>query len=296
VVYIPQQVRFRLVGTDGYFLEGVSVSATPINFSAPSNWTSILLGINDNVGITGTTVSGTTSSDGSWVAPMLQSIQYNMTSYRASDIDYTMTIHPEQTDYTLTIPVGVVAIPTSAANVITYSVQNATVDATHQYFNMSYEDTSGGTNALVFYVYNTSSKVLVSSAAYSGAAANDQTYSALLGVVEGNSYTYGVSANQSEYGWINQTSTMTLSYDTQIFANMPSWVKVWFSVGIIVIFAALFSLYSRALALIAIPILTWYFQFVLKTLPSTFLSTIALGTMLTIGVLVYIRQQENTIQ
>jgi hypothetical protein len=48
--------------------------------------------------------------------------------------------------------------------------------------------------------------------------------------------------------------------------------------------------------MMVIPILTWYFQFVMGWLPSSFMSSITLGVMLAIGVLIYIRQKENTIQ
>ena len=55
-------------------------------------------------------------------------------------------------------------------------------------------------------------------------------------------------------------------------------------------------IYSKPFALIGIPLLTWAFQYIFKLIPGSFLSLIGLGCMLTIGVLVYIRQAENKIQ
>lgn len=296
VVYIPQQVRIRLIDLQGYPLNGVTVTATPLNFTAPSNWTDILFGINPAVNIVGTAVYGTTGSDGSWVAPMLPSIKYNLTMVRASDVNYNLQIYPSQTEYTFTLPIGLVPIPTSAANIVTYSLANASISSTQQYINMSYSDTSvQGTTSLTFAVYNLSGAVIASTS-YSGAAANSKTYSQIITVAQGQSYTYAILANQSEYGWINQTKTVTFANQVALIGSAPGWVEQFVAIGLIIIFAALFSIFSKTFAMVGIPILTWYFQFVLGWLPSTFLSTIALGTMLTLGVLMYIRQRENMIQ
>jgi PKD repeat protein len=296
VVYIPQQVRIRIIDLQGYPLNGVTVTATPLNFTAPSNWTEILFGINPAVNIVGTTVYGTTGSDGSWVAPMLPSIKYNLTMVRVSDVNYNFQIYPSQTEYTFTLPIGLVPIPTSAANIVTYSLSNASIRSTQQYINMSYSDTSvQGTNYLKFAVYNLSGAT-VASTVYTGAAANSKTYSQIITVSQGQSYTYAILANQSEYGWINQTKTVTFANQVALIGSAPGWVEQFVAIGLIIIFAALFSIFSKTFAMVGIPILTWYFQFVLGWLPSTFLSTIALGTMLTLGVLMYIRQRENMIQ
>jgi len=294
IVYIPQQVRFRFVGIDGYPVSGMLITATPLNFTAPSNWTEILFGINPAVNITGSAVNGITGDDGSWVAPMLSSIQYSIHMLR-SDIDYTITLYPSQTEYTFTIPIGVIAIPTPASNVVSYSIQNASVDATHQYFNMSYLDASGGTNALTFSVRNTSGIVL-SSASYSGAAANNQVFSQLVTVSQGESYTFAFAANQSEYGWINQTDTVTLANQIALLDAAPGWVEEWIAIALIIVIASIFTLWSKPFALVGIPVAGWFFQHILGWLPSTFMSDIAFVCMLALGILVYIRQKENAIQ
>jgi hypothetical protein len=295
IVYIPQQVRIRLVGIDGTPLSNVLVSATPQNFTAPDNWTEILFGISPSVGIRNTTVFGTTGSDGSWVAPMLQSFQYNITMARTPDVNYAITIYPSQPEYTFTVPLGYIGI-SAPTNLVTYSLQNASIDAAHQYINMSYLDaTSAGTNQLNFSVYNITG-ALVASANYSGTSACSQTFSQIITVSQGQSYTYGMTANQSSYGWINQTSTLTLANQVALIGSAPSWVEEWIAIALIILFAAGFSIWSKPIAMIAIPILTWYFQFIMGWLPASFMSSITLGVMLAIGVLIYIRQKENTIQ
>ena len=293
VYYLPQQVRMRLIDTDSYPLSGVTIAATPLNFTAPENWTELLLGISSGVNIMGTTVSGVTGSDGSWVAPMVQSILYNISMTRTPDINYAFQIYPSQSEYVFTIPLGVVPIPTSIANIVTYSLSNATINATHQFFNVTYSDTSTqGTDKLSFYVYDLGGTLLASNS-YTGASANSQTFSQVLAVSQGQSYTYGFAANQSRYGWINQTDTVTFANQVALIGAAPSWVEEFAAIAIIIIFSALFSIWSKAIAMIAMPLLTYFFQFAMGWLPSTFLSSIALGVMLTLGVLIYIRQKEN---
>jgi hypothetical protein len=295
IVYIPQQVRFRLMGTDGNYLSNVFVQATPINFTAPANWTETLLGISPNVGIRDTTVYGTTGTDGSWAAPMLQSFQYQINMTRGTDVNFNFTIYPSALDYTFTIPVAGFVPITTPSNIVSYSLQNMTINETYQFINMTYNDGSLNTNYLAFNIYDINSS-LVYSTNYTGASANSQNFSVIQQCPKGTSYTYGFQANQSAYGWINQSSTIKLQSQIELLQNGPAWVGQWFAIAIIIVFGTLFMIYSKPFALVGIPLLTWAFQYIFMLLPSSFLSLIALGCMLTIGVLVYIRQAENKIQ
>jgi len=299
IVYIPQQVRFQLIGTDGMYLSNVFIQATPINFTAPANWTETLLGIAPGVGIRDTTVYGTTGTDGSWVAPMLQSFQYQINLTRSSDINYNFTLYPQVTEYRFIIPVaGYVPIVTPS-NIVSYSLQNATINESSnvmfQFINMTYNDGSLNTNKLSFVVYDVNN-TLVYSQNYTGAAANAQNFSYVQKCNKGQAYTYGFQANQSAYGWINQSSTIKLTSQIELLANGPAWIGQWVAIVLIVVFGTLFMIYSKPFALIGIPLLTWAFQYIFKLIPGSFLSLIGLGCMLTIGVLVYIRQAENKIQ
>ena len=299
IVYIPQQVRFQLIGTDGAYLSNVFIQATPINFTAPANWTETLLGISPSVGIRDTTVYGTTASDGSWVAPMLQSFQYQINLTRGTDVNYNFTIYPLSNDYKFTIPVGGYLPIVTPSNIVSYSLQNATINESstvmYQFINMTYNDGSLNTDKLSFVVYN-ANNTLVYSRNYTGAASNAQNFSYVQQCNKGQAYTYGFQANQSAYGWINQSSTIKLISQVELLANGPAWITQWFAIAMIVIFGTLFMIFSKAYGLVGIPLLTWSFQYVFGFLPATFLSNVALLCMLTIGVPVYIRQAENKIQ
>lgn len=82
--YSPLQVKLNVMNLVGTPLGGVLVTATPLDFTAPEDWAQILIGIQPSVNITGTSVSGYTGTDGSWVAPMLQSQRYRFTFTNSS--------------------------------------------------------------------------------------------------------------------------------------------------------------------------------------------------------------------
>lgn len=290
--YVPNQVTFRFYDQFTNPINGLNVTATPLNFTAPDNWAQTLIGVSPSVNITGTSVTGYTGFDGSWVAPVLPSIEYQITVV-GSGVDYTFSMYPSQQAYAFTIPVGLVPIPTSAASTVTYTLSNATVNSSYQYFNMSYSDTSSsGTTHLTFAVYNISGYP-IDSITYTGAAANSQTYSQMLPVSQGQTYTYGVFASQSSYGWINQTETVTLANQVALIGAAPSWVELWFAIATVIIFGAVFSIFSKPFAMVGIPLLVYFYQFVMGWLPSSVLSTFSLAVMLVLGILIYIRRQEN---
>jgi hypothetical protein len=294
-VYIPQQVRIRLVDFEGDYLSGVMVTATPVNFTAPANWTEILFGISPGVNITGSSVTGITGTDGSWVAPMLQSIQYNVSFTRDPDISYIVTLYPQQSEYVYTIPLGIMPI-TTPSNIITYSLSNATIDATHQYVNMTYTDSSGGTDYLQFAVFDTNN-TMIHSANYTGTAANSQVYSQVVTCPKGTGTSYVINANQSQYGWINQSATIRLDTQVDLMLNGgPEWVKQWVAIGLIIIIGTLFSIFTRKYAGIAIGTAIFAFQYIFFWLPANWVSNIALLSIFGVGALIYIRESENKIQ
>jgi hypothetical protein len=197
------------------------------------------------------------------------------------------------------IPVAGYVPITTPTNVVSYSLQNATINESStvmfQFINMTYNDGSLNTDKLSFVVYDVNN-TLIYSQNYTGTSANAQNFSYVQRCANGQAYTYGFQANQSAYGWINQSSTIKLISQVNLLAGGPAWITQWFAIAMIVIFGALFMIFSKAYALVGIPLLTWAFQYVFGFLPATFLSNVALLCMLTIGVMVYIRQAENKIQ
>jgi hypothetical protein len=296
--YVPQQVRIKLVDQTGKVLSGVSMSATPLNFTAPANWTQVLIGIDPSVNMQGTTLLGTTATDGSWAAPMLASFQYGFTITDATrGISMNFSTYPSQTEYVWMIPVGFVAIETPS-NIVTYSLGNVTINQTSEYINMSYSDSTSGTTYLQFAVFNVSG-AMVYSANYTGNAnCASKTYSQPIihGTAGGDAFSYGIFASQTQYGWINQTQTVTFSNQIALIGAAPGWVEYWLSVGLIIITGASFGLLARRFALIVVSLLAWFLQFWMGWFDVGAPGAVLFGFMLALGVLIYIRESENKLQ
>ena len=222
--YLPTQVRLKFTDYNGAPLTGVSVVATPINFSAPAGWINALLGINPSVNIVGTSVGLNTDTLGVCAMPMVQSIEYSIVvegtsaSNPAETVNTTFNLFPVQTAYEIPLPTNLVpyALPTpqTATTNITYSITNTT-GASTQTYTTTYNDTTGGTTALQLFVENTTGAWIASSN-YTGSAANSETFSQSEPNPNGGTYTWGFLATQAQLGNITQTKT----------ANFPEFINL----------------------------------------------------------------------
>ena len=222
--YLPTQVQLKFTDYNGAPLTGVSVVATPINFSAPAGWINTLLGINPNVNIVGTSVGLNTDTLGVCAMPMVQSIEYSIVvkgtsaSNPAETVNTTFNLFPVQTAYEIPLPTNLVpyALPTpqTATTNITYSITNTT-GASTQTYTTTYNDATGGTTALQLFVENTTGAWIASSN-YTGSAANSETFSQSEPNPNGGTYTWGFLATQAQLGNITQTKT----------ANFPEFINL----------------------------------------------------------------------
>ena len=298
VVYSPTMVQFLFYNENLKTISNAYVIATPINFTAPSNWTSLLLGISSGCNILGTSVYGWTDVAGSWSAPMVASVDYSMTvagTEGGTPFNYTFTIYPVQSPVHITLPIGITAMPTPSQ--ISYGLNHTAVNTTMQTVVMNYYDPSGETTILNFYITNTTG-ALLASGNYTGSSANSASfYQNITVATRGQAYTYGFTANQGTLGWINRSdSFVDPSFSLLGSGFTPGVVELWFSIALLVIFGAVGSFYFKHIILIAEPILYWFIASYLSWLPLNTNVYLSLAVMLVLGVLIYIRYRENMIQ
>jgi hypothetical protein len=291
-------VQFLFYNENLKTISNAYVIATPINFTAPSNWTSLLLGISSGCNILGTSVYGWTDVAGSWSAPMVASVDYSMTvagTEGGTPFNYTFTIYPVQSPVHITLPIGITAMPTPSQ--ISYGLNHTAVNTTMQTVVMNYYDPSGETTILNFYITNTTG-ALLASGNYTGSSANSASfYQNITVATRGQAYTYGFTANQGTLGWINRSdSFVDPSFSLLGSGFTPGVVELWFSIALLVIFGAVGSFYFKHIILIAEPILYWFIASYLSWLPLNTNVYFSLAVMLVLGVLIYIRYRENLIQ
>jgi hypothetical protein len=226
VVYYPQQIQIFFDDYHSNPISGVSVTATPVNFTAPANWTNTLLGISPNVNIHNTTLGGSTDSLGSVIFPMVQSQLYTVTITGTSTlneaVNYTYQMYPQQLVNYKVVPTSaypsLLPTPQALQSQIVYVIANTTnaTGGTLQWYNITYLDQSSGTLNLTCYITNTTGSWITSNN-FTSPASNSQTCSYLEPNINGGAYTFGFIANQSVLGIITQTKV----------TNFPTFVNMF---------------------------------------------------------------------
>jgi hypothetical protein len=295
---VPHSVAFTLVDYNMNPLEGVTVTATPQNFTAPDGWLQQYYGVAPGVALNGTTLTGVSGYDGTWVAPMLGAYRYNMTFYKAGVLNsYSYSTFPIKEEYTLKLPIiGTVVQPTPAQNYISYYLYNNTVNSTAENFTIKYKDTSGGTGTIIYNITNSSGYQKANGTiAIAGGVGWVNTTTANVSHTSGESLTVRFSAPQSQVGYVNKSYTVTWD-NLRTLAGYPPWVGNWLGIAVLVLFAGSVSLVSVKYAAIIIPVLAVFLVVYARWLDpvigvTTFIASA--GILFTLGVLRYIRDQKG---
>ena len=221
-VLYPHEVRIMVVDKYGNRLKSVTVDAVMVNSTTyGTNWFEKLFGISTSATpIEGTWMNGTTDSYGSVIFPMVGSGDYQLMFRNALlGINQTERLHPDQVAYTIVVQTtGTQDVP-DMADYITYAL--TTLDAApNVYLNMSYVDTLGETSDVLFYV-NFPNQTSAYSKMYQSFSGSNQTVNASYAVsnVKGAAYVWGFAANNTQWGFLNQSQGITLKGATGVIYN-----------------------------------------------------------------------------
>jgi len=267
--FTPSQVRFSLVDFNMRPLDSIQMSATPLNFTAPDDWAQLLLGIQPDVNITDTMVSGITGTDGSISFPMLQSVEYNLSIFGTTKngrivSPFAFTMYPASSDYLFTIPTDQLTgiLPeTPAENAISFTMTNQSINSSHQWLNVSYTDPTAGTDNATFFVTNASDGNISYTTFTAGAGANTASFSYLLTNPNGGSIQYGLVVNQTVLGEVSQSNVVAFgNFWALTDLGSWTWIEQWIAFGLIVILGAMFSRSSVPVGMIVLVGLTAFFS------------------------------------
>jgi len=255
--YVPLQVRLITVNQYGNPVSGVDITGTPIGFTAPENWSHILIGIQPDVNMMGTTLLGTTGDDGSWVAPMLSSYQYRFTFINATaGINQVSQFYPSDSEYRIWLTIGGTINNTYAqinGTTLTFTEPNASFVT----MGMTYQDTSGLTQNVTFSVISRSNNTVV----YTRTNTTGFTTSAVLAWfttanVRGESFNWKYVAYRSDgsvlaQGWgVDMKGPSGVGID---FGLPLGWYQ-WISISILFLMASMASQRTKQFWVILIPV------------------------------------------
>lgn len=295
--YPANEVQINFMDRYGRDISGVSVNATPINSTMPSNWLNDWLGISIATNPPNSTpIVGITDSHGQVSFIMIKEQLYKLTCVDQSQgINQTFYLYPSQSAYLFTLNTTATNLTAPISGVISYSLANTTINSTHSNLTLYYIDSASSTTNLSFWVKSHNSPLSYCCQTYvpctSGCSAGASA-SYTCPYSGGTDYTYGFTAISSTYGTVSHSTTVT--YEKLIDLGIPEAYYPWIAAIFLFILAGFFSIISVRFAAIIIPAIAYLF-FMMKWIslgPST---AIILGVLFAIGILSYVRKQEDRV-
>lgn len=174
--YTPHQVRFAVVDNRDNKLVGVTVNATAIGSTFPTDstadWLTQMYGINPDAAndmLNGTLIMhGTTGGDGSTTFTMHSSIGYSMQVYNpANGVIHTTSVNPIDSLYTIRIA-GTTINNTFVDMGMNTSLFITEPNTTHVTMNLRYQDNSSKTTLLDFFVVAQINNTIINHQVFTG--------------------------------------------------------------------------------------------------------------------------------
>jgi hypothetical protein len=222
----PHEVRIITVDAHGNRLANVNVTSTMLTTTVEgTNWFETLFGISSSATpVKNTTVMGYTDSYGSIIFPMISSGRYRLTFSEPSiGVNQQMDLYPDQAAYSIVLlTTATVPIPFSGDYInstLTASDLGATVS-----LNMTYRDNSSTTNDLTFYV-RFANQSLLHSEVFTSPTNLNSAYA--VANVADSAYVWGFAANNSRFGWQNQSNGITLKGAAGVLYDPFSYKGGW---------------------------------------------------------------------
>lgn len=280
------QVRFVVQDYTGRPLEGIGVTATPLETTGPWGWLEQLLGIKPTVDIRGTVLNGSTGSDGGIVFMMIESIRYQVQfSDPAQGVDTSITIYPKEDEIVVTVwPESTPAV----GQAVKYELfANPTGDLTTT-LGLEYTDTLNKTGTITFTVRDENKSIIHQETAHG----SNVTIEYPMMNDPGHTYYFGFTASHAYYGEIQQDRFITFKSDRPL-VDLAPWIPKtiynWVAIGILVILAAIPGYFTAKFGAVFLPLFAALFAYMGWLMTPWYLISGALA----LGVLIYIRWTEG---
>lgn len=170
VQYPPHDVKIKVLSNNKP-VSGVDVTATVIQSSSPFDWLTSWMGIDPDISIDTTVLSGTTDDAGIINFQMIQSLKYRIEMEKASDpvIDMNAEIYPTDSEYTFSTSSDIFSwvgslfpefggegSETDATfdSAVTITLSKGQITSTNGYIDFSYTDNTSRTNSVELKLYD----------------------------------------------------------------------------------------------------------------------------------------------
>ena len=226
----PHEVRIIAIDSNGGRLSNVVVSTVMLNTTTyGTNWWQYLYGISASATpMENTTMYGNTDAYGSIVFPMISSSLYRISfSQPSTGVSKTLDLYPDQMAYTFVLATTATA---AIANSADYINQTLTVLEASPliYLNMTYSDSGHTTSDITFYV-KYANQTPANTQTFPSVAGSNQTVNTSYAVtnIKGDAYVWGFAANNTRFGWINNSQGITLKGASGVLYNPFIYKGEW---------------------------------------------------------------------
>jgi len=221
----PHEVRIITTDVHGNRLANINVTSVMLNTTvAGTNWFETLFGISSSAtAIEGTTMVGYTDSYGSIVFPMISSGKYRIIfSEPTIGVNQQWELYPDQSAYSIVLATTSTAPTPRSGDYINATLTTVPLN-TSVSLNMTYVDLSATTTDLTFYVRFANQSPAYSHTFTSQSVVNT---SYIVSNTKDTAYVWGFNANNTKFGWQNQSNGITLKGVTEVLYN-PFEYRGW---------------------------------------------------------------------
>ena len=235
-----------------------------VKFTVKSLWGTLYSGVTTSVYTGGTATgdtlyTGTTGTDGAVVFELSEEVQYTITFIdETQNIDETRTLYPIHIEYTI-IVFGANLIPDDRpSDDILFGCYGKTINMTHGYINVSFNDTSGTTTLAELWINDTNQTQLY----YFNTTDSDKAWSQ---VVDGGNASYVVTFKLNNTVLDEQlVITRTIHFNDEVRVNLgldEGWKYQLIAVIIISVIALLGSALNAEIIAVITVLVGWLMVF-----------------------------------
>lgn len=248
IQYPPHTVRVQILTGFGSPLTNATITATPVETSMGSwSWLSDLFGIDNDVNIAGSTLTGKTGMDGAVSFLLSESIQYRINVTHSDISDYSVLLYPKDGEYIFFVDTFDWFTGGEDVNSLIYmNVTTAAINATYQGITVvgNATDTTGFTGGTV-YLNQTNTTVPngpeTTIATYVIPAAVNFSHTFNVTDYAGDSYFIRVEATHDSYGAYEKDFGVTFPVDQVNPMGLDNFQLMWISAIILLVVGSIFT-------------------------------------------------------
>ena len=260
--YPPKDVRFKVMTMFGEPIDGCSVIAQGITTTTGSwDWLIQLFGVSLNeTPIMNTNMSGTTDSNGEIVFLMIPSVKYNMSFYRAGEINQLFYITPKDEYYNIYSTTGGESYYEDGYDynaIINITLSTTDFGASDDYITVTYVDSLSQTTDADIYIYETSTsgETLVNSTSLT--PGGSFTQSLLVEDTPGHSYHIRVETTHTTFGSKTRDFTVIFPDTAPTTFGFPSELLIYFAIFILIFVGMFFGAASATAGSLIVCFVGW---------------------------------------